>query len=508
LRTWKRRWEAFFVRECQIPVACVQLRAVDRNAFEERWEHTVALAASAAERGARLIVLPEGTVPGYVLGTQPVSPTQLERGTASLAAIARRHGTTIVYGGAKIVDDRTFNAAIALGPDGRELGFAAKQFLWHFDRHWYAPGETLEPIDTPVGRLGLLVCADGRIPTIAATLAERGADMLVMPTAWVTSGRDPGALENIQADLMVNVRARENGIPFVACNKAGVELGAVAYCGKSTIIDAQGQTQARAGERDEEILLGNVRIGFDGGVGRMQRAAETPDELELTAAPSASDRAVRTPDRLRIAFTSERQRERLTRFSHFAAQADADLLVAAGEGRPGGGDTGTACVPILLVPPSEHGRAQLIESRGLQIALVDDVVLHDPRGLVALRAAGIDVILWQTHDSPEWQVRFARTRAAELRAYVVVFSFEEARAFVVDPDGAVIAGTFADYQLASFTYDRSRTQATLVAPSTDVAQGLRVAERLRRATMPSEPIRARERYAGGLAEPLADSSER
>ncbi|MBC5800862.1 MAG: hypothetical protein GIX03_12255 [Candidatus Eremiobacteraeota bacterium] len=493
------------MRERQIPVACVQLCAVDRGAFEERWDHMLAQVSSAAEHGARLIVLPEGTVPGYVLGTEPISPALLEHADASLAAIARRHGATIVYGGAKIVQHRTFNAAIALGPDGRELGFAAKQFLWHFDRLWYAPGETLEPIDTPVGRLGLLVCADGRIPTIAATLAERGAEMLVMPTAWVTSGRDPGALENIQADLMVNVRARENGIPFVACNKAGVELNAVAYCGKSTIVDAAGETHARAGERDEAMVLADVRIGIDERVERLQHATETPVDSDPSPIGGAADGAA-TPERLRIAFTPERERDVLVRFANFARQADADILLAVGEGEHASAAPG---VPIVRVPPSKRGRARLIEARALQIALVDDVVLHDPRGLVALRAGGIDVMLWQTLDQPEWQVRFARTRAAELRAYLVVFSMNGARAFAVDPDGAVIAGTFDAYKLASFTYDRSRTQATLVAPATDVAQGLRDAERVRDTTMPSGSVASQHRYAGGgLAAPLADSSER
>jgi len=489
------------VRECQIPVACVQLRAVDRSDFERRWEDVLALISSAGERGARLIVLPEGTVPGYVLGHEPLSLKQLERATDRVAAIARRYNATIVYGGAKVVGNRTFNAAIALGPEGRELGFAAKQFLWHFDRLWYAPGETLEPIDTPVGRLGLLVCADGRIPTIAATLAERGADMLVMPTAWVTSGRDPGALENIQADLMVNVRARENGIPFVACNKAGIELGAVAYCGKSTIVDAAGRTLARAGERNEELLLDNVRIGGDQRVGFVERFAGPA----LHGGPS--DAGNRPAERLHIAFTLEREPDKLARLMDFAAEADADLFLAAGNAQPPQRRAGSRPA-VLALPSSPSEHAEIMEAAGLRIVLAGDAMVHDPRGLVAARASGVDFVVWETRDEPEWQIRFARTRAAELRAYVVVFGPAAARAFAVDPDGAVVAGTFDDYRLASFTYDRSRTQATQVAPSTDVAEGLRTAERIRTTTMQTTSTRPRSIDAEGLNVTLADSSER
>lgn len=67
---------------------------------------------------------------------------------------------------------------------------------------------------------------------------------------------------------------------------------------------------------------------------------------------------------------------------------------------------------------------------------------------------------------------FARTRAAELRAYVVVFDSPRRRAFAVDPDGAVMCGTFGEFALAAFAFDRTRTDAWRVAPATDVRDGL------------------------------------
>ena len=69
-----------------------------------------------------------------------------------------------------------------------------------------------------------------------------------MPTAWVTSGRDPTSLENVQADLLGRVRAYENRVPFVAANKCGSELGMVAYCGKSQIVDSRGEIVALANQ--------------------------------------------------------------------------------------------------------------------------------------------------------------------------------------------------------------------------------------------------------------------
>ncbi len=448
----------------QIPVACVQTRAHDRATFDASWPHIRATIEDAARAGAKLVVLPEGTVPGYVLGERPVDANELATASRDVAEIARTFACTIVYGGAKIVDNRTFNAAIVVGPAGEELGFAAKQFLWHFDRRWFAPGATLDPIDTPVGKLGILVCADGRIPTIAATLVERGAQLLVMPTAWVTSGRDPLALENIQADLMANVRARENGVPFVVANKCGVELESVAYCGKSAIIDATGAFVARASERDEAIVHGIVSLG----------------DAHATARPApiaAREAHARTGDlsRARIAFAFADETD-VGRFAQLAAQADADVLVTFGNATQASrGMDGIA--HIALAATDEHDRID--DTRRLRYARVSAATLRDPRGLAIARLADVDLFLCTADGDPDWTLRIARTRAAELRAFVVVFDSERRRAFAVDPDGVVIAGTYDDFRLAAFVYDRARAAATMVAPRTDVLEGLRIAESVR-----------------------------
>ncbi len=83
-----------------------------------------------------------------------------------------------------------------------------------------------------------------------------------------------------------------------------------------------------------------------------------------------------------------------------------------------------------------------------------------------------DFAVWHTSYDPDWQVTFARARALELRMYLVVIDTQRSRAFAVDPDGAVICGTFDGYEIASFSYDPVRTAQTLVAPGTDIRLGL------------------------------------
>jgi predicted amidohydrolase len=452
-----------FVTERRIPVASLQLRAHDLPDFDARWTQIIASIVDAATLGAKLIVVPEGTVPAYVIGAGPVLVSTLDRARAHIAGIARKHGITVVYGSAHVENGLVYNTGTVVLPDGSIGGRAEKQLLWHFDERWFARGRSLAPIDTPVGRLGVLVCADGRLPSLARTLVDQGAELLVVPTAWVTSGRDPASLENIQADLMINVRARENGVPLVAANKVGVELGAVAYCGKSAIVDAAGEFIARAGEHEETTLFGEVALGGP----PARRASVRWEGLDTAAAPSRRQAA-------RIGVTPERRPDAVGALAATAALADVDLVIAlgAGETRPAAPTWNCAAEAAHLVTMAE----------GLAVVRVGNEAMFDPGALVEPRLRGVDLFVWTPEPSVEerWQVAFARTRAAELRAYVVVLDAEGTdRAFAVDPDGTVVCGTFDGFRLAQFTYDRARSAATQVVPRTDVLEGLRAVEALK-----------------------------
>ncbi len=112
---------------------------------------------------------------------------------------------------------------------------------------------------------------------------------------------------------------------------------------------------------------------------------------------------------------------------------------------------------------------------GTDAALDDESVL-DPGGLARLRMSGGTLAVWRTSYDPAWQVAFARARALELRMYVVVIDTARNRAYAVDPDGSIVCGTFADYEVASFTFDPLKAHQTAVAPGTDVLAGLERAQ--------------------------------
>jgi len=404
----------------------VQTRAHDRAAFGERWPALLAQIAAAAEAGARLIVVPEGTVPAYLIGTDPVDPQLLEDAARDVIAVASRNGATIVYGGARVHAGGLANSAYVVTRDG-VAGYADKCFLWHFDRRWFTAGDALAPVRTPVGLLGVFICADGRIPTIASALVARGAEALIVPTAWVSSGRDPLALENVQADLMIPVRARENGVPIVAANKVGVEARSVAYCGKSQIVAADGTVIALAPQDVQTTLHATIALGPP-----PARASEQPPGVQRLAGDPL-------PEGVRIALSAHTD----AALHALAAIADADLTIDP-HARPASAD----------------------------VALVDDEAMLDPRALVVPRLDGVRLFVWHASIEPAWTVRFARTRAAELRCYIAVLDTPQRRAFAVDPDGTVVCGTFGDFELAAFSFERRRTDAWRVAPGTDVREAL------------------------------------
>jgi predicted amidohydrolase len=414
-----------------IRIAALQLRAHDRTEFENVLPSILERLAEAA-KNHDLVVAPEGSVPAYVLGPEPVDESLLARTHEQVAAIAREHSCTIVIGTALRREGELYNGALVFDADGRVAGSAEKIFLWHFDRQWFSVGSSIVPVDTAAGRLGVLICADGRMPAIARTLVDRGAEILVMPTAWVTSGRNPAELENIQADLLARVRAFENGVPFVAANKSGTELGMVLYCGKSQIVSPDGTVIAMGSQTQETLVSASVTTGALAS--------------HRSHAGAIGTRTMPTRTAMRIAI------------SHEPLPDDIDARLRVLEAH-------------MALSDDAHDHFDRFDD-ALGAVRCDAELAYDPGYLVAYRRAGYRAAVLDAVHADPWLERIARARAAELRMYVIVFDRSAQRAYAVDPDGVVIAGTTGDFRIASFALDPARTQQTLVAPGTDVAEGI------------------------------------
>ncbi len=247
-----------------LKIATLQLEALDLSQAREALDRALALVEQAArEHQPDLIVTPECTYPAYVLG----SAKEFEKyypgdPLPQFGALARQYELHLCVGlatpGQTADGPVLYNEAVLLGPDGAVIGRTAKSLLWHFDNRWFCPGATYPVFETALGRIGMLICADGRQPEIARSLALAGAQIILDPTCWVTYGADVRALQNPQADFMLATRAWENGVWCVASDKVGLERGTVLYAGRSSIIAPSGQKIAEGPSDREAIVVGEI----------------------------------------------------------------------------------------------------------------------------------------------------------------------------------------------------------------------------------------------------------
>jgi len=178
-------------------LAMVQMR-VDGGCPEENLARAEARIDEAAQAGARVILLPEAITLGW---THPSAATAAEgipdgKSCERLIARARRHGVYVCAGLIEKEGSRVFNAGVLIGPDGSLLLHYRKINELEIGHEYYSPGDRLRVVETPVGTLGLMICADAFAPgqVISRTLAMMGAHVILSPCAWAV----PAAHDNFR----------------------------------------------------------------------------------------------------------------------------------------------------------------------------------------------------------------------------------------------------------------------------------------------------------------------
>jgi predicted amidohydrolase len=261
-----------------VKVAAVQLAAQAIDAAESVWPRLERWTRHAAVAGCKLVVFPECSYPAYVLGSAERAraddirpqPVVLKR----FSALARENRITLVAGFVADSGGQLWNAAGIWDASGRLLGVQHKTFLFDCDNRWFSHGTSIRPIETGLGRIGVVICADARAPEVSATLVNRGAELIVVPTAWVNMAHEPGEFWNVQPDVLIRARATEFGVPYVCADKCGRE-GPMEYVGQSQIVAADGTVLTMAGSTSEACIIAEVSPGpgslapFDSGLLRI-----------------------------------------------------------------------------------------------------------------------------------------------------------------------------------------------------------------------------------------------
>jgi predicted amidohydrolase len=217
----------------------------------------IARMEEAAAAGARLLVLPECAIPGYMFdsGDEAVPFAEEIPGpsTEALEREAARLDLHVVCGLLERDGDSLRNAAVLIGPGGL-IGTYRKTHLPFLgvDR-FVVPGDALPVFETPLGRIGIEICYDLRFPEVTRTLALRGADIVAHPTNFPMAAQ-------IQTELITVARAAENRIYLLTANRVGKERWAE-FCGRSQIVDPYGVRVAETDEYAQTLLVGDVDLG-------------------------------------------------------------------------------------------------------------------------------------------------------------------------------------------------------------------------------------------------------
>lgn len=203
--------------------------------------------------GARLLVLPDAALGGYLADLRhpdpEALPPSLEADNPYLRKIAALAGEMVVcVGYCESANGSRYNAAACVTGDGL-LGNHRKVHQPPGEAVAYEPGEGFSAFDTPVGRLGMLIDYDKTFPEAARSLAVEGAQLIACLSAWPTSitNRATRMTQDRQArlfDLYDQARAAENQVVLASANQTGA-MGGMRFLGQAKVVGPGGEILAR-----------------------------------------------------------------------------------------------------------------------------------------------------------------------------------------------------------------------------------------------------------------------
>lgn len=252
--------------------------------------------AHLAQRGAQLIVLQELHNSLYFCQTEDVKKFDLAEpipgpSTDFYGQLAKKHGVVIVT---SLFEKRApglyHNTAVVIERDGTIAGKYRKMHIpddpAYYEKFYFTPGDLgFHPINTSVGRLGVLVCWDQWYPEAARLMALQGAQLLIYPTAIGYDTHDTPDEQQRQRTAWTTVmrgHAVANGLPVIAVNRVGWEDTypdaandaatspqqqsssqgeGILFWGSSFIAGPQGELQHQLSENEEESLVADIDLG-------------------------------------------------------------------------------------------------------------------------------------------------------------------------------------------------------------------------------------------------------
>ncbi|KAB0613258.1 carbon-nitrogen hydrolase [Campylobacter hyointestinalis] len=232
----------------------------------------------AAQNGANLVVLQELHQGSYFCQDENVAvfdeACDFESDVAYWAEVAREFKVVLVT---SLFERRSaglyHNTAVVFDSDGKEAGKYRKMHIPDdpnfYEKFYFTPGDLgFEPIDTSVGRLGVLVCWDQWYPEAARLMALKGAQILIYPTAigWFDGDEEDEKSRQLEAWVAVQRgHAVANGLPVVTVNRVGFEnapdaKSGIRFWGNSFVFGSQGEELFRSNDSDEIVSIVDIDL--------------------------------------------------------------------------------------------------------------------------------------------------------------------------------------------------------------------------------------------------------
>jgi N-carbamoylputrescine amidase len=231
----------------------------------------------AAQNGAELVVLQELHQNEYFCQSEDTKffdyAADFEQDIAFWSDVAKENNIVLVT---SLFEKRApglyHNTAVVFEKDGSIAGRYRKMHIpddpGFYEKFYFTPGDLgFEPIQTSVGKLGVLVCWDQWYPEAARIMTLKGADLLIYPTAIGWFDEDSDEEKSRQLDSWITIQrshAIANGIPVLSCNRVGFEadnsgvMKGIRFWGNSFICGAQGEMLVQADNENETIVYANI----------------------------------------------------------------------------------------------------------------------------------------------------------------------------------------------------------------------------------------------------------
>ena len=240
-------------------------------------DFSIAQIRAAAAQNADLVVLPELHLGPYFCQNEDHQTFDLAQPipgptTAILAEVAREANIVIV---STIFEERApglyHNTAVVFDKDGSIAGKYRKMHIpddpGFYEKYYFTPGDLgFTPIETSIGKLGVLICWDQWYPEAARLMTLAGAEILIYPTAIGWDAEDTAEEQQRQLNAWITIQrahAVANGIPVISCNRIGFEKApdsdaGIQFWGNSFIAGPQGEFIEHADATENRLLIATL----------------------------------------------------------------------------------------------------------------------------------------------------------------------------------------------------------------------------------------------------------